>query len=268
MEESLGFLGCGSMGGALLEGWLKTEFIPKGLATYVCTKSSGTALALKWGEQGVQNVDALKLFQTCHFIVLAVKPDQIREVMKEVRDVVTANHLIISIAAGWKYDDLRNVCAPARVVKTMPNVACRLGQGTTLILDRQDRAGDVEFAGKMFSYLGTAERLPTEASFHPATALAGCGPAYIFLAMEAMADGAVAQGLSRATAYRLAAAACAGAGALALVPDAHPGKLKDSVTSPGGITIQAVRELEKHGFRSALLEAVIAATERSIHMSS
>jgi len=196
-------------------------------------------------------------------IILAVKPQQLSEIC-EHGFRPTASQLVVSVLAGTSTSSLRKYMQDARIVRTMPNVAASIGQSCTLILSAQCAETDVLLVRALFDELGTSEVLTDEPQMHAGTALASCGLAYFFVAMDAMADAGVAAGLPRKTAIRLAAGAIAGAGKMALAPHApHPSVLRDSVTSPGGVTIQAVRTLEAKGFRTALLEAVLAATAKS-----
>lgn len=258
----LGFLGCGQMGQALLRGMLEGGLAPS--AVRVCDPVTADALA---ASLGVVATDTDTLIAECDVVVLAIKPHQIPKFCPPL--AWTAGHLVVSLAAGVSHAQLGGHCPGARVIRTMPNVPAQVGAGVTLVHAHADTtAADLAIVDGLFESVGRVVRLHDESWFHPATAVSGSGPAYLFVLMEALADGAVAAGLPRPLALELAAATVHGAGALALAADAHPGVLKDRVTSPGGTTIQAVRTLEANGFRSAALEAVLAATARSKQMES
>jgi pyrroline-5-carboxylate reductase len=258
----IGFLGCGQMGQALLRGLLASGTAPSDVRVVDPMSASGLADTL-----GVVPCELPQLLADSDTVILAIKPHQIAPLCGLLP--WRAEHLVISLAAGVNRAALQAACGPARVVRTMPNVAAQVGQGVTLVHAHADSAaGDLNRVEAIFGAVGLVERLSNEAWFHPATAVSGSGPAYFFLAMEALADGAVAAGLPRGLALRLAATTVHGAGALAVADQAHPGVLKDRVTSPGGTTIQAVRALEAGGFRSTLIEAVLAATARSKQMES
>ena len=154
----------------------------------------------------------------------------------------------------------------------MPNLPAQVGLGATLLFSHPSPEpsaltdADREVVSALFDAVGLSEWLASEELFHAGTALSGCGPAYLFMAAEALADAGVLLGLTRATSQRLAAQTLYGSGALALT--GHPAALKDGVTSPGGVTIAGVRALEQRAFRSSLIEAVIAAAERSRALTS
>jgi pyrroline-5-carboxylate reductase len=144
----------------------------------------------------------------------------------------------------------------------MPNIPVEISQGATLAYSPTPLSElHSEAIDRLFGAVGLLEWLSSEEHFHAGTAISGCGPAYLWVMIEALADAGVAQGLSRAVAQRLAAQTMLGSGAMAL--EAHPALLKDRVTSPGGVTIEGVRALERSGVRSALIEAVACATSRS-----
>lgn len=262
ITSNFGFLGCGRLGVALLEGWLVRGALTPG-RVFVSAFTSGEATAARFAQYNVRSVTPEELVEQCDVVTLAVKPHQMANVTTGLpwRD----DQIVISVAAGVPHATLLDCVRPAtRVVRTMPNVAASVGASATLVLSMPtNRDGDVALVKRLFEYIGSAEVLSSEEQLHAATAIAGCGPAYFFLAMEAMSDAGVAAGLPRDVALRLAAGAVSGAGQLALKSNTHPALLKDSVTSSGGVTIQAVRALEQRGFRSALLEAVLTATERS-----
>lgn len=257
IEGVLGLIGCGAMGGALLRGWLDSGIVAPS-AVRVADPSTGAAVAERLG---LVATDAAGLVAEADVVLLAVKPHLVDGVTRGLR--FRPEQVVVSIAAGLSSAHLSAACAPARVVRTMPNVASAVGAGVTLVLEAGADPADVDLACRLMSAVGHVERLASEAWFHPGTGVSGCGPAYMFLAMEALADAGVSEGLPRALAERIAAATVMGAGALAVAEGGSAAVLKDRVTSPGGATIQGVRTLESHGFRSALFEAVVAATARA-----
>lgn len=259
MEGELGFVGCGQLGQALLRGWLDSGRLDPNRVT-VAARGTGAATAARFGVK-VGTVEAV--FERARVIILAVKPAQVDEALDAVR--ASSEQLVISVLAGVERSELDARLSPARVVRTMPNLGAQVGRAVTFV-HTAGRAEDVDLAVSLFSQVGHVERLRHEAQFHVATALAGSGPAYLFVAMEAMADGAVMAGLSRDVALRVAAHVVLGAGALAVETEQHPATLKDAVGSPGGTTMAALRALEQRGFRAALMEGILAATARSMEM--
>ncbi|MEZ4472171.1 MAG: pyrroline-5-carboxylate reductase [bacterium] len=260
MERRVGFLGCGQLGQALLAGWLAAEVVDRA-GVRVAARQSAQVTA---GRFGVQAAGAAEVVEACDLIILAVKPGQVAGLLAGLP--FRAGQVVVSVAAGVNAATLRGLCAPAEVVRTMPNVAARVGAGATLVLGGATDGAAVARTVRLFQAVGHVEVLEQEQLFHVGTALVGSGPAFLFVAMEALADGAVAAGLPRGQALRLAARVVAGAGTLAAAEGIHPATLKDAVASPGGTTMQGLRALEKGGLRAALLEAVLAATARSVDL--
>jgi pyrroline-5-carboxylate reductase len=254
---TIGFLGCGQIGRALLAGWLESGRVPPD-RVLVAARRSAAATAARFG---VEAADPAEVVRRADVLVLAVKPAQAKAALAGLP--FREGQTLISVVAGLTKARLAEYAAPARVVRTMPSTPCRVRQGVTVVLARDERPEDVALVEHLFAAVGHVELLADEDLFHVATALVGSGPAYLFVAMEALADGAVLAGLPRETARRLAAKMVAGAAALAGEPDAHPGALKDEVASPAGTTIHALQVLERRGFRSALVDAVEAAAARS-----
>jgi pyrroline-5-carboxylate reductase len=193
-----------------------------------------------------------------------VKPDQVEAVLAEMRNTFTAQHLLISIAAGVPLAKLQNgLGAEARIIRVMPNTPALVGaSATAFALGPAAQPQDGELARRLFSAVGLA--FPVKESLLDAvTGLSGSGPAYVYLMIEALSDGGVACGLPRDIATRLAAQTVLGAAKMALDTGLHPGALKDMVASPGGTTIEGLHELEKAGVRGAFMNAVRAASEKS-----
>ncbi len=197
-------------------------------------------------------------------IVLAVKPNQVGGVLREVTEAISEKHLLISIAAGVTLKQLAGELDDGvRVVRVMPNTPALAGAGATAFaLGDSATTEDGELAQRLFSAVGVAYPVK-EPLLDAVTGLSGSGPAYVYLMIEALSDGGVATGLPRDIATRLAAQTLFGAAKMVLETGLHPGQLKDMVTSPGGTTIEGIHELEKAGLRGALMNAVRAAAEKS-----
>jgi len=197
-------------------------------------------------------------------IILAVKPQIMGAVLKEIASAVDDGKLLISIAAGVATKKLReHLGKAARLIRVMPNTPALVLEGVTAIA-RADglKPGDLEVAQELFGAVGRVVVLD-ESALDAVTGLSGSGPAYIAVAIEALADGGVKMGLDRATATLLAAQTVLGSARLILETGVHPGQLKDMVSSPGGTTIAGIAALEDGGFRRALIQAVERATLRS-----
>ena len=259
----LGIIGFGNMAEAILGGILEGGFIGK---EDVAASGKDDAMLAKASDKygiGVEK-DNCKLVQNSDVILLSVKPQILAEVIDEIKDVCTQEKLIISIVAGktqtWIADAFG--CAH-KVVRCMPNTPALVGEGCTGICFSDSVSdGEKEFAIRMFNCVGKAIEVP-EKLMDVVVEVSGSAPAYVFLFIEAMADGAVAMGMPRAQAYEFAAQAVFGSAKLMLETGKHPGELKDMVCSPAGTTIEAVRVLEEKGLRSAVMDAVIRCTERS-----
>lgn len=200
-------------------------------------------------------------------IVVAVKPDVVVTVCKDIVSVEqTAGALIISVAAGVTIETLELNLPGRRVVRVMPNTACTVGQSASgFALGNLSTDEDREIVKSIFGSCGIAHEMK-EFLLNAVTGLSGSGPAYVFQFIEALADGGVRVGLPRDVALQLAAQTVKGAAEMVLASGTHPGELKDRVCSPGGTTIAGVDELERGGFRSATIQAVKAATKRSMQL--
>ena len=249
-----GFIGCGNMGGAIAKALCKKT------TDILVSDRSGKAKALA-SELGISYGDNETIAAGCQRIFLGVKPHMMEQVLTPLRPVLEAHKpLLITMAAGLEIKRIEAmVGASLPVIRIMPNTPTAMGKGVipycrnALVEDETlaDWLEDMRHCG-MLDCL--EERLIDAAS-----ALSGSGPAYMYLLLEALADGAVACGLPRAKAMEYAAATMAGAAEMVLATGQHPGELKDAVCSPGGSTIAGIRVLEQHGFRGAAMDCVIAA---------
>ncbi len=188
---------------------------------------------------------------------LAVKPQFMAEALADVRPAITANHLVVSIAAGVTLAALREGLGSApRLVRVMPNTPCLIGRGASAYcLGPGASEADGQLVGELLGCVGWAAPAP-EKLLDAVTGLSGSGPAFVYLMIEALSDGGVLMGLPRELATALAAQTVAGAAHMVLETGQHPGVLKDQVTSPGGTTIAGLRALEEHGARAAFVNAV------------
>lgn len=201
-------------------------------------------------------------------VFLAVKPQVFSAIAQELADVIGINSeaLVISILAGVPISQLEAGFPQLPVIRAMPNTPATVGAGITAIcLGAYTHANHYQKAQEIFAAVGEVVEVP-ENLIDAVTGLSGSGPAYVALMVEALADGGVAAGLPRAIAYQLALQTVLGTATLLHETKLHPAELKDRVTSPGGTTIAGIAQLEKAGFRSALIEAVKAATTRSLEL--
>ncbi len=262
LGKKIAFLGSGNMAEALVKGLLQAGTAAPG--EIICAEPRAERREELRRSHGVavtaSNVDAAS---QAEILVLSVKPQVIDALLDEIAPVVDHSKLVISIAAGVPIASIERRLGVARVIRTMPNTPALVGEGATA-LSRGPHATDADLgqAVALFEAVGTAV-VVDEPLLDAVTGLSGSGPAFVFLAIEALADGGVKVGLPRHVAMALAAQTVVGAGRLVLETGEHPGKLKDQVTSPGGTTIAGVHALEAAGFRAALIAAVEAATRRS-----
>ena len=201
-------------------------------------------------------------------IILAVKPHYIRGVIDDVRPALEGK-AVISIAAGWTVDMLADALEDtgATYLRVMPNTPAMVGEGMTALCDDSTFSkDDFAFAKGIFDAVGRTVILP-ERLFDGVIAISGSSPAYVFMMIEAMADAGVREGLPRACAYEMASQAVLGSALMVLSSGTHPASLKDAVCSPGGTTIEAVEELERKGFRGAIMDAMKACADKSREMS-
>jgi len=259
----ISFIGCGNMGGAMLRRILEEKHAQP--CEILVADKNPVLLEKMKKELGVQVTKDNKQAARADCVFLAVKPQFIEGVLKEIAPDINPHALIISIVMSYS---VRRIAAllgkeEAHVVRVMPNTPAMVGEGV-MAACRGENVTDDEwaYAMKLLSAMGLAEEVP-EHLMEAVTGVSGCGPAYCFLFVEALADAGVRAGLPRATAQRIAAQTLLGSGKMVLDTGMHPGQLKDMVTSPGGATIEGVAALEKGAFRACAMDAVKAAIEKA-----
>lgn len=210
------------------------------------------------------SVDLTAQIKKAEIVIVCVKPQQAESVLRQVAKSVGAKHTVISICAGITTERLRRFLGSrCAIVRAMPNTPCLIRKGVTLLCaEKTANPESLLKAQSIFECLGEAIGLD-EQLFDGATGISGCGPAYVFLILEALSDAGVKVGLPRDLSTRLAALTFVGSSQMLLDRKEHPAKLKDEVTTPGGITIDALSALEEGKIRIALLKAVVAATDKS-----
>jgi pyrroline-5-carboxylate reductase len=262
-DKRVGFLGAGNMGEAMIKGLTRAGLVPA--ASIGATDARPDRLeqmAVQYGIRAVAGNPAL--VAGSDVIILAVKPQIMGHVLREIAPAVDGTKLIISLAAGVATRTLReHLGRPARLIRVMPNTPALVLEGATAIA-RADglEAGDLEMAQALFGAVGRVVVLD-EDHLDAVTGLSGSGPGYVAIVIEALADGGVKMGLDRATAMTLATQTVLGSARLILETGMHPGQLKDLVASPGGTTIAGVAALEDGGIRRTFISAVERATLRS-----
>jgi pyrroline-5-carboxylate reductase len=272
IQQRLGFLGAGRMATALAQGFLRA-----GLTTADCLAASDPveAAAERFSAATGAHCAAsnAEVIAGCEVVFLAVKPQNVVDVLDEVRGKLTKRHLLVSIAAGVRTATLARLSGAAegtgpRIIRVMPNTPCLVGQSATgYCLGPGATQADAQLVGQLLSAVGRAYQLD-EDLLDAVTGLSGSGPAFVYTIIEALSDGGVQMGLPREVATALAAQTVKGAAEMVLVTGQHPGALKDQVASPGGTTIAGLAALEAGGLRWALMRAVEAATLRSLELGN
>jgi pyrroline-5-carboxylate reductase len=259
----IGFLGAGQMATALAKGWIDAGLVkPDG-----CHASDPIADARDKFQKvtgGIAKSDNRAVVDASDILVLAVKPQTMPALLKEISGNVGEKHVIISIAAGITLRQLGDgLLANYRTLRVMPNTPCLLGLSAAgFAAGPGAKPEDAALVETLFNAVGKAFAMP-ENLLDAVTGLSGSGPAFVYVMIEAMADGGVRMGLPRDAALALAAQTVLGAAKMVLETKQHPGQLKDAVTSPGGTTIAGLHALERGGFRASIMDAIEAATLRS-----
>lgn len=264
----LAIIGTGAMGSALVKGFV-TSGIAAPAEILLFDKNALLAESLATSTGCIATGSAAEAAGMAEYIIIAVKPAVVQTALAEISGSLSKNACIISIAAGVKLEKLQSWLPDGTaVIRVMPNTPCMVGKGASGIAAGSFASqAHVETTVKLLESVGIAE-VVDEKLLDGVTGLSGSGPAYIYMVIEALADGGVREGLTRTAALRLAAQTVSGAAQMVIDSGQHPAVLRDQVTSPGGTTIAAVAELEKAGLRSALINAVKAASNRSKELNS
>jgi len=261
--RSVGFVGAGNMGEALIKGLLAANLVPaEAIHATDVRLERVKELNRQYGIQVAS--DNAELIRHADIVILAVKPQIMEAVLTEIAPAVTRRKLLISIAAGVSTAKIRAVLhKDARLIRVMPNTPALVREGVTAVAKAEGlEAGDLETAGEIFSAVGRVVVLGEEL-MDAVTGLSGSGPAYIAVVIESLADGGVRMGLDRITAMTLATQTVLGAATLLRETGLHPGAVKDMVCSPGGTSIAGIAALEEGGIRTTFIKAVERATQRS-----
>jgi len=261
ITKKLGLIGCGNMSGAIISGALKSGIIQKELV-YGYDPAPAAAELMK--EKGISILSgAEEVCAESEIILLGTKPQNAEDVLRSCGNKLDGK-VLMSIAAGVTTKRLQStIDGNARILRIMPNTPAMVFEGASAFCIETDLTEEEKnVAADLFESIGIVEWVP-EKLIDTVCGLSGGGPAYAAMFIEALSDGAVKNGLPRATAYRLAAQTCLGAAKMILETGIHPGALKDMVTSPGGTTIEGVEALERGGMRHAVIDCINAATEKS-----
>jgi pyrroline-5-carboxylate reductase len=268
LKHCIGLIGAGQMATALGQGFVKAGLVPpENLWAADPVGEARERFARATG--GPVTPDNTQVVDQADIIFLAVKPQQVAQVAAELREKITAEKLVVSIAAGIRLATLAGwFGSGVRLVRVMPNTPCLIGQGACgYCLGEHATAADGQLVKQLLEAVGIAYQVE-EKLLDAVTGLSGSGPAFVYVMIEALSDGGVRAGLPRNVATALAAQTVRGAAAMVAQTGEHPGVLKDRVASPGGTTIAGLQALEAGGLRAALMAAVEAATRRAVELGS
>lgn len=253
-NTKIGFLGFGNMAQAMAKGWVRPGNIEP--SNLYATARNIEKLERNTESLGIQAIASTEeMIQKVDIVVLAVKPYQIQSVVEPVKELLK-DKIIFSVAANFPFEKFKEFLSEEfSHVSSVPNTPVSIGEGI-IVVEETHSLTEEEWSllKESLKMLGLVQQVPTEQLDIGGT-LAGCGPAFASMFLEALADGAVKYGLSRADAYALASQMISGTGKMYLETNEHPGVMKDKVTSPGGTTIKGVAALEEHGFRNAVIQA-------------
>jgi pyrroline-5-carboxylate reductase len=264
----IGIIGAGRMGEAIIRGLLAAGMRPDLILVYDNDPSRQAYLRDEYQVRFTKDNDSLA--KDAEIIILATKPQVIEGVLQEIATTVKRKKpLVISVAAGIKLGLLEQYLgAGSRLVRVMPNTPALIGEGVSVYIAGPClEKGDAGMVKAILAAFGRVVEVDKEEHLDAVTGLSGSSPAYVFMMIEALADGGVKMGLPRQMALALAAQTVVGAGKMVIETGKHPGELKDMVTSPGGTTIAGLSVLEEGGFRSLLIKAVEAGSKRSAELA-
>lgn len=269
MNYKIGFIGCGNMASAIIQGIIdKTDVNREQIVISDVSKDAEIKAVERIGVKASNSLDPKErnvyVATNSDVIFVAVKPQFYQCVLEEIKDVLSSDQIIVTIAPGKTISWLESILGDAvKLVRTMPNTPALVGEGVTGVCKNANVSDeDFTYIMTLLSSFGMAEEIP-ENLMDVCVSVSGSSPAYVFMFIEAMADAAVADGMPRDKAYKFAAQAVLGSAKMVLETGKHPGELKDMVCSPGGTTIEAVRVLEDKGFRSSVIEAMKACTAKA-----
>ncbi len=266
MSKKIGFIGCGNMGNAMVSGLISSGFRkPEEIIVSTGTEESATKIhsKLKVNTTTINN----EVARVSDIIILAVKPNMYKKIIDEIKEDIDNKKIIITIAAGISIENMEYWLGEGyKIVRTMPNTPALVSEAMSAVCANSFVSEEeLKFVFDIYNSFGKSVELP-EKDFHGFTALCGSSPAYVFMIIEAMADGAVKLGIPRSKAYYMAAQSLIGSAKMVIETGKHPGELKDMVCSPAGTTIDAVAVLEEKGIRSAIIQAMDKCAEKSKKM--
>jgi len=263
-NKKIGIIGVGTIGGTLVEALIKNDIASREQITGSTShEDSAKEVSDKYGID--TTTDNQHVVKEAKIIVLAVEPQMIEKVLADLGDSFETDQIVISVAAGITTEFIESMIEKeVPVVRSMPNTAITVNEGATVLVSgTYARTKDLELAKKIFEPVGLVEVISEEKLMDAITGFSGSGPAYGYLIIESLIEAGVRVGLPRDRATKLAAQSLLGAAKMVLDTDEHPAKLKDMVTTPAGVTVDAIMKLEEGGVRVAFFKAIEEATDKS-----
>tara|TARA_X000000368_G_scaffold405602_1_gene382909 strand:+ start:159 stop:974 length:816 start_codon:yes stop_codon:yes gene_type:complete len=262
IDKKVGFIGAGNMASALIAGMISAGFKPENI---IASSPGKDHLELLSNKLGIKTSNDNELvFEESEVIVFAVKPNILKTVLEQYKNFSSEEMLLISIAAGFKILDIEAVVASEqRIIRAMPNTPASIGRGVTAIsLNDNASIDDKQNAEDLFSCVGEVVHIQ-EREMDLYTALIGSGPAYVFYLIESLLDSSSKMEMNEETRKNMISSMIAGSAKLALMSENSPAKLRENVTSPGGVTQRAIEEFEKNGVKETVIKAIEAAANKS-----
>lgn len=253
--KKIGFIGMGNMASAIAGGIIKSGFI-EGQSVFAFDVDRAKLAKMNHDYRIVRCNSEIDLVERVDIVIIAVKPNIVEEIIAKIRDGLIKK-AVISVVAGYDNEKYKQLLLPStRHLSIMPNTPALVLNGM-ILMEKENTltVKELDYAIEMFSSIGEVQVLPSY-QMKAGGSISGCGPAFVYMMIEAMADGGVSLGLPRDIAYQLASQTLIGSGMMQKETNLHPGVLKDQVCSPGGITIKGVESLEENGFRNAVIKAI------------
>lgn len=267
MDKMIGFIGSGNMANAMIGGIINSNVVSA--TNVMCSDPTDKKLEVLRERYGViTTTNNTEVASKVDILVLSIKPQVYETVIKEIKEKVKKDIIVVSIVAGQKIEYIKKLFGrDIKVVRVMPNTPALVGEGMSALCPcPMILPNELDLICNIFSSFGKCEVLP-EKLMDVVTAVSGSSPAYIFMLIEAMADGAVLEGMPRDVAYKFATQSVLGSAKMVLETGKHPAELKDMVCSPGGTTIEGVSVLEENGFRTSVIKAIQVASKKSKDLS-
>lgn len=266
MKKTIGFIGCGNMGKAMVEGIMKAKLVDGD--HMIVANAHPEKLQDLSSLYDFYIGDNVQVAMNADILIFAIKPYMYKTIIDEVKEVIKEDAIVVDIAAGIEIKDMYEMLGrKMKVVKAMPNTPALVQEAmSALAFGEYMEDEDRELITEIFESFGRTCEVK-ESLMDAVTAVSGSAPAYVFVFMEALADGAVLEGMPRADAYQFAAQAVLGSAKMLLETGKHPGELKDMVCSPAGTTIEAVKKLEETGLRNSVMQAMKACADKSRSMT-